>query len=135
VPQEKNAKMMSSSRMSCSQLAVAARTARLAAQRALPAEVAELDRQLGRFRAARTASDRRRAVLQFSVGVAAAAQSPRLLREEQRLAAEVGDLPWLQASDADHAEAVAARPRLTAAIVRTVARCPWDPPGGWRRGG
>jgi DNA-binding GntR family transcriptional regulator len=74
VPQEKNAKMISS------QLAVAARTARLAAQRALPAEVAELDRQLGRFRAARTASDRRRAALQFSVGVAAAAQSPRLAR-------------------------------------------------------
>lgn len=98
--------------------AIAATAAALAAERALPDEVAELDRQLDRLRTARTASDRRRAALQFSVGVAAAAQSPRLLREEQRLAAEVGDLPWMQASDEEHAAAVAARARLTAAIAR-----------------
>jgi DNA-binding FadR family transcriptional regulator len=98
--------------------AVAARTARLAAQRALPSEVSELERQLDRLRAARTASDRRRAALQFSVGVAAAAQSPRLLREEQRLAAEVGDLLWLGASDHDHAASVEAQARLAAAIGR-----------------
>jgi len=98
--------------------AVATRTARLAAQRALPGEVAELERQLDRLRAARTASDRRRAALQFSVGVAAAAASPRLLREEQRLAAEVGDLLWLGASDHDHAASVEAQARLAAAIGR-----------------
>jgi GntR family transcriptional repressor for pyruvate dehydrogenase complex len=98
--------------------AIAATAAVLAAERALPGEIAELDRQLDRLRAARTASDRRRAALQFSVGVAAAAQSPRLLREEQRLAAEVGDLPWMQASDEEHAAAVAARARLTAAVGR-----------------
>ena len=98
--------------------ALAATAAALAAERALPGEVAELDRQLGRLAAARTASDRRRAALQFSVGVAAAAQSPRLLREEQRLAAEVGDLPWTQASDEEHAAAVDARAALIAAIAR-----------------
>jgi GntR family transcriptional repressor for pyruvate dehydrogenase complex len=98
--------------------AVAAAAAALAAERALPGEVAELERQLDRLRTARTASDRRRAALQFSVGVAAAAQSPRLLREEQRLAAEVGDLPWMQASDEEHAAAVAARARLTTAIAQ-----------------
>jgi DNA-binding FadR family transcriptional regulator len=98
--------------------AVATRTARLAAQRALPDEVTELQHQLDRLRAARTASDRRRAALQFSVGIAAAAQSPRLLREEQRLAAEVGDLLWLGVSDDDHRASVEARTRLTAAIGR-----------------
>ena len=97
--------------------AVAATAAALAAERALPGEVAELDRQLDRFRMARTASDRRRAALQFSVGVAAAAQSPRLLREEQRLAAELGDLPWTRADDEEHEAAVAARARLITAIA------------------
>ena len=98
--------------------AIAAMTARLAAERALPAEVAELECQLDRLRTARTASDRRRAAQQFSVAVAAAAQSPRLLAEELRLSAEIGDLLWLQASDDDHRAAVAVRARLVAAIER-----------------
>jgi GntR family transcriptional regulator, transcriptional repressor for pyruvate dehydrogenase complex len=102
-------------------VAVAATAAALAAERALPGEVAELDRQLDRLAAARTASDRRRAALQFSVAVAAAARSPRLLRQEQRLAAEVGDLPWMQASDEEHAAAVAARARLIAAVSQRAA--------------
>jgi DNA-binding FadR family transcriptional regulator len=98
--------------------AVSAMTARLAAQRALPAEVADLACQLNRLRTARTASDRRRAAQQFSVAVAAAAQSPRLLTEELRLSAEVGDLLWLQASEDDHETAVQVRARLVAAIER-----------------
>jgi DNA-binding FadR family transcriptional regulator len=98
--------------------AISAMTARLAAQRALPAEVAELQCQLDRLRTARGASDRRRAAQQFSVAVAAAAQSPRLLTEELRLSAEVGDLLWLQASEDDHQAAVAVRARLVAAIER-----------------
>ena len=98
--------------------AISAMTARLAAQRALPAEVAELQCQLDRLRTAHGASDRRRAAQQFSVAVAAAAQSPRLLTEELRLAAEVGDLLWLQASEDDHQAAVAVRARLVAAIER-----------------
>jgi DNA-binding FadR family transcriptional regulator len=96
--------------------AISAMTARLAAQRALPAEVADLACQLDRLRTARTASDRRRAAQQFSVAVAAAAQSPRLLTEELRLSAEVGDLLWLQASEDDHEAAVQVRARLVAAI-------------------
>ena len=98
--------------------AISAMTARLAAQRALPAEVAELQSQLDRLRTARSASDRRRAAQQFSVAVAAAAQSPRLLTEELRLSAEVGDLLWLRASEDDHQAAVAVRARLVAAIER-----------------
>jgi DNA-binding FadR family transcriptional regulator len=98
--------------------AISAMTARLAAQRALPAEVAELECQLDRLRTARGASDRRRAAQQFSVAVAAAAQSPRLLTEELRLSAEVGDLLWLQASEDDHKAAVVVRARLVAAIER-----------------
>lgn len=98
--------------------AISAMTARLAAQRAVPAEVNELRRQLDRLRTARGASDRRRAAQQFSVAVAAAAQSPRLLTEELRLSAEVGDLLWLQASEDDHRAAVAVRERLVAAIER-----------------
>jgi DNA-binding FadR family transcriptional regulator len=98
--------------------AISAMTARLAAQRAVPAEVADLECQLGRLRTARSASDRRRAAQQFSVAVAAAAQSPRLLTEELRLSAEVGDLLWLEASEDDHQAAVAVRARLAAAIER-----------------
>jgi DNA-binding FadR family transcriptional regulator len=98
--------------------AISAMTARLAAQRALPAEVADLECQLDRLRTARSASDRRRAAQHFSVAVAAAAQSPRLLAEEFRLSAEVGDLLWLQASEDDHQAAIAVRARLVAAIER-----------------
>lgn len=97
--------------------AISAMTARLAAQRALPVEVADLAGQLDRLRTARGASDRRRAAQQFSVAVAAAAQSPRLLTEELRLSAEVGDLLWLRASEDDHQAAVATRTRLLAAIT------------------
>jgi GntR family transcriptional regulator, transcriptional repressor for pyruvate dehydrogenase complex len=99
-------------------VAVSGTTARLAAERALPAEVEGLARQLDRLRAARTASDRRRASAHFSTGVAAAAQSPRLVREEMRLAAEVGDLLWLRTSDDDHEAGVEARVRLVGAIGR-----------------
>jgi len=98
--------------------AILAMTARLAAQRALPMEVADLACQLNRLRTAGTASDRRRAAQQFSVAVAAAAQSSRLLTEELRLSAEVGDLLWLQASEDDHEAAVEVRARLVAAIER-----------------
>jgi DNA-binding FadR family transcriptional regulator len=96
--------------------AILAMTAMLAAQRALPDEVADLEGQLDRLRMAQTASDRRRAAQHFSVAVAAAAQSPRLLAEEFRLYAEVGDLLWLDAGEDDHRAAVAVRARLVAAI-------------------
>lgn len=101
--------------------AISGSGARLAALRALPAEVADLTAQLDRLRAAGTASERRRASSQFAVAIAAAGQSARLVREELRLAAEVGGLLWLRAGDAEHAAAVAAGERLVDAIARGAA--------------
>src|SRR5262249_46031314 len=57
--------------------AVSGMAAKLAAERALPEEVESLGRQVDRLDAARTVSERRRADTQFSIEVAAAAQSPR----------------------------------------------------------
>jgi DNA-binding FadR family transcriptional regulator len=96
--------------------AVSGTAALLAAQRASPGELDGLTRQVERLAAARTASARRRAHTQFCVDVAAAAQSPRLAREEIRLAAEVGDLLWLWIGDAGHVATVQARAALVGAI-------------------
>jgi DNA-binding FadR family transcriptional regulator len=98
--------------------AVSGMAARLAAQRALPEEVGGLARQVERLRAAGTMSERRRADTQFTIEVAAAAQSPRLTREELRLRAEVGDLLWLQLDERDHEASVLARRHLVEAIER-----------------
>jgi DNA-binding FadR family transcriptional regulator len=98
--------------------AISGRAAWLAAERALPEEVENLDRQVERLRAAGTASERRRADTQFNIEVAAAAQSPRLTREELRLRAEVGDLLWLRPGEDDHEASVQARARLVEAIKR-----------------
>jgi len=75
--------------------AVAGTAARLAAQRALPGDVATLREHVGRLRAAGTLSERRRADARIHIEIAAAAQSPRLTREEMTLWSEVGDLVWL----------------------------------------
>jgi DNA-binding FadR family transcriptional regulator len=98
--------------------AVSGTAARLAAERALPGEVENLSRQVQRLRAATTTSERRRADTQFTIEVAAAAQSPRLAREELRLRAEIGDLLWLQLDEDDHRESVRARDELVTAIQR-----------------
>jgi DNA-binding FadR family transcriptional regulator len=98
--------------------AVSGMAARLAAERALPEELDSLARQVERLRAAATMSERRRADTQFTIEVAAAAQSPRLTREELRLRAEVGDLLWLQLDEADHEASVLARHELVGAIAR-----------------
>jgi DNA-binding FadR family transcriptional regulator len=98
--------------------AVSGMAARLAAQRALPEEVQSLTRQVERLRAACTTSERRRADTQFNIEVAAAAQSPRLTREELRLRAEVGDLLWLHLDENDHESSVTARAQLVEAIDR-----------------
>ncbi len=89
--------------------AVSAMAAKLAAERALPEEVESLSRQVERLGAARTTSERRGADTQFTIEVAAAAQSPRLTQEELRLR-------WLQLDDADHEASVKARRELVAAI-------------------
>lgn len=98
--------------------AVSGAAARLAAERALPDEVDGLRRQAERLRAAGTVSERRRADTQFTLEVAAAAQSARLTREELRLRTEIGDLLWLGHTEADHRSAVRSRLRLVDAIAR-----------------
>jgi DNA-binding FadR family transcriptional regulator len=98
--------------------AVSGTAARLAAERALPDEVDGLKRQADRLRQATTVSERRRADTQFTIEVAAAAQSARLTREELLLRAEIGDLLWLRADDKAHTEAVDSRLRLVDAIGR-----------------
>lgn len=99
--------------------AISGMAAQLAAQRALPDEIANLYRQVERLRAATTASHRRRADTQFTIEVAAAAQSSRLAREELALRSEVGDLLWLERSDADHEASVRSRAELVDAIGRS----------------
>jgi DNA-binding FadR family transcriptional regulator len=76
--------------------AIVGTAARLAAERAQPDEIEELERRLARLR---SAGDRRRASAELMLALAAAAQSPRLAHEEARLRAEVGDL--LEADDPD----------------------------------
>jgi DNA-binding FadR family transcriptional regulator len=97
--------------------AISGAAARLAAQRALPDEVAKLRRQAERLRSAATPGAARRADTQFTIEVALAAQSARLTREELRLRAEVGDLLWVQVTPEDHDASVAARTRLAEAIA------------------
>jgi len=99
--------------------AISGMAAQLAAQRALPEEIANLYRQVERLRAATTVSHRRRADTQFTIEVAAAAQSSRLAREELALRAEVGDLLWLERSDADHKASARSRAELVDAIRRS----------------
>jgi DNA-binding FadR family transcriptional regulator len=98
--------------------AIAGTAAQLAAARALPEEIDRLRAQVRRLAAAETASERRRADTQFTVDIAAAAQSPRLTREEARLRAEVGDLLALDVEGEDHAALVRDRRRLVTAIRR-----------------
>ena len=100
--------------------AISGMAAQLAEQRALPDEIANLYRQVDRLRSATTASHRRRADTQFTIEVAAAAQSSRLAREEIALRAELGDLLWLERSDADHEASV--RCRGTPVFPRTSVR-------------
>jgi DNA-binding FadR family transcriptional regulator len=98
-------------------VAIAGAAAQLAAERALPEEISRLQEQLERLRAAAGASERRRADTQFSIEVAAAAQSPRLTREEARLRAEVGDLLGLEVETED-GDLARDRARLVEAIAR-----------------
>jgi DNA-binding FadR family transcriptional regulator len=91
--------------------------AALAARRATPLEIEALRRHVGRLAVAGTADERRRADSEFGIEVAGAAQSPRLTQEEANQRAELGDLFWTSADDAEHAAAV--RDRL--AIAEAVA--------------
>jgi DNA-binding FadR family transcriptional regulator len=96
--------------------AISGTAARLAAERALEEEVRRLEEQVDRLAEASGASERRRADTLLTIGIAAAAQSSRLTREEARLRAEIGNLAGLELSDAEHREIVRARRALVAAI-------------------
>jgi DNA-binding FadR family transcriptional regulator len=98
--------------------AISGAAARLAAERALPAEIGRLRRTLDRMRAATLPDAARRADTQFTIEVALAAQSARLTMEELRLRAEIGDLLWIRLTADDLAAVVEARERLVEAIER-----------------
>ena len=97
--------------------AVAGVAAKLAADRAVPSEIEGLVQRLARFRLAHEASELRRADAEFSLAVAAAAQSPRLAVEELKLRAEIGDLLWLDFTGDDIENFWALRARMVEAIV------------------
>ena len=79
--------------------AVASAAAKLAAERALPEEVATLREHAGRLHRAVSLTERRRADARIHIEIAAVAQSPRLTRAEMDLWSEVGDLVWLPVAD------------------------------------
>jgi DNA-binding FadR family transcriptional regulator len=99
-------------------VAISGVAAKLAAERALEEEVSRLREQVERLADATTASERRRADTLLTIGIAAAAQSSRLTREEARLRAEIGDLSGLELSDEDHRMIVGERRKLLQAIER-----------------
>lgn len=96
--------------------AIAGAAAWLAAERALPADVAALTEHAGRLPAAGAVTDRRRADARLHIEIAAAAQSPRLTREEMDLWSEVGDLVWLPMTEHDVARASREHAALVGAI-------------------
>lgn len=87
-------------------VAIAGAAAGLAARRAISADIDALREHAARLRAAITLTERRRADARVHIEVAAAAQSPRLTREEMSLWSEIGDLVWLPLA-ADQVIAVA----------------------------
>jgi DNA-binding FadR family transcriptional regulator len=98
--------------------AVAGMAARLAAQRALPADVTAIREYAARLTAATTLTERRRADARVHVEIAAAAQSPRLTRAEMDLWSQVGDLAWLPLGDREAAAVAAEHDALIGAIAR-----------------
>jgi DNA-binding FadR family transcriptional regulator len=79
--------------------AVAGAAAKLAAERALGADLATLREYAARLPSATTLTSRRRADARIHIEIAAVAQSPRLTQEEMDLWSEVGDLVWLPVTD------------------------------------
>ena len=83
--------------------AIAGTAARLAAERALAADVTTLREHAERLRGATALTQRRRADARLHIEIAATAQSPRLTREEIELWSEIGDLVWLPEHDVESA--------------------------------
>ncbi|MBB5855315.1 DNA-binding FadR family transcriptional regulator [Amycolatopsis umgeniensis] len=75
-------------------LAIAGAAAKLAAERSSPEDIERLELATEDIRVA-TGAEASRAERQFHLEVAAAAQSPRLTREEVQLQSERGGLLWL----------------------------------------
>lgn len=96
--------------------AVAGAAAMLAAERALDADITTLRGHIERLRGAGTMTERRRADARIHIEIAAAAQSPRLTRQELDLWAEVGDLIWLPVTDDQAAAVIAEHDALVDAI-------------------
>lgn len=98
--------------------AIAGAAARLAAERALEPDVAALREHAERLRTATSLTARRRADARFHVEIAAAAQSPRLTRQEMELWSHVGDLVWLPVGEGQVASVAAEHDALVDAIER-----------------
>jgi GntR family transcriptional regulator, transcriptional repressor for pyruvate dehydrogenase complex len=88
--------------------AIGGAAARLAAERALPADISALGEHAARLRSAGSVSERRRADARLHMEIAAVAQSPRLVRAEMELWSEIGDLVWLPAVGAGDVAAIEA---------------------------
>ncbi|HTT53125.1 MAG TPA: FCD domain-containing protein [Streptosporangiaceae bacterium] len=98
--------------------AVAGAAAQLASQRALDSDVRTLREHVGRLRGATSRTERRRADARIHIEIAAAAQSPRLTRQEMDLWSEVGDLIWLPVTGDQVAVVTAEHEELVDAIGR-----------------
>jgi DNA-binding FadR family transcriptional regulator len=97
--------------------AIAGAAAMLAADRALEDDVNGLRDHADRLRVASGLTERRRADARLHIEIAAAAQSPRLTREEISLWSQVGDLLWLPVRSArELASAIGEHEELIRAI-------------------
>jgi DNA-binding FadR family transcriptional regulator len=96
--------------------AIAGAAAKLAADRALDEDVVTLREHVTRLRSASTLTERRRADARIHIEIAAAAQSPRLTREEIALWSQVGDLLWLPVPERQVESVIAEHDTLIDAI-------------------
>jgi len=96
--------------------AIAAAAARLAAERALEADLGPLREHNLRILDAATLGERRRVDARFHLEIAAASQSARLTEEEMRLWAELADLAWLPLDEGDLARVAAEHRGILSAI-------------------
>jgi GntR family transcriptional repressor for pyruvate dehydrogenase complex len=99
-------------------VAIAGTAARLAAERALGGDVVTLRELLKRLVASSGLTERRRADARIHIEIAAAAQSPRLVREERDLWSQVGDLVWLPIAEPDAPGVIGEHAALIDAIER-----------------
>jgi GntR family transcriptional regulator, transcriptional repressor for pyruvate dehydrogenase complex len=97
--------------------AVAGAAAKLAAERAVAGDIVTLREHVTRLHAAQSRTERRRADARVHIEIAAAAQSPRLTREEMSLWSDVGDLVWLPVAPDQAARITGEHDAIVDAIV------------------